>query len=148
MRRASVLLLLLLAGCGNTKPVVTQDVRIVERTELVPHIVFTTIPDISQTVVTLDTVSHLENDFAVSDAVIDRRGQLTHTLATKPQERPQMVEIPVVYRDSIVTLTQTVEVEVPAELNLWQRVRINSWWVLAVLVLLAYGKLIIKLILK
>ena len=140
------MLLLLLTGCGVTRVAPVSEVRIIERTELQPYTVFVEIPQIDQRVETLDTSSHLENEYALSDAVIDRKGKLTHTLSTKPQKRPEIVEIPVVFKDSIVTVEKVVEKEIPAELTASQKFKIWAFWPLLVLSLLTVGRIAVKLI--
>lgn len=146
MKRILLFSLIVLTGCGVTKVAPTSEVRIVERTEWKTDTVFVEIPLIEQVNTTHDTSSHLENGYALSDAVIDKSGKLTHTLSTKPQKRPEIVETPVIYKDSIVTVTQVIEKQVPAELSLSERIKIKAFWVLFVLVVIAYGRFIIRLV--
>lgn len=138
----------ILTGCGtvSTIPISTTSVRVVERTELKPITVFAEIPQISQEVAVKDSSSHLENDYCLSDASIDRKGVLHHSLSTKPQKQAQIVEVPTVYRDSTVIVEKIVEKEVPADLNWHQKARLKGFWILLALALVAYGKYIIKLI--
>lgn len=82
--------------------------------------------------------SHLENDFAVSDARIMPDGTLHHTLETKPQEKPIEFDKPVESKDSVVykykTRTDIMTVEVEKRLTWWQKFRLEAfWWLLGTL---------------
>lgn len=139
------------AGCSATKSLnsaTSEKIRIIERTELKPMVVFTEIPRISQMVETKDSSSHLENEYAVSDAGIDRRGNLHHTLATKPQKRPGTVYVPEVHRDSTVyvEVEKIVEKEIPVKLSWWQELRLKGFWILFGLLVFAYRKCVMKLL--
>lgn len=83
--------------------------------------------------VTLDTLSHLENTYAKSDAVVSK-GVLSHSLESKPQIIKVPVEVRVtdtVYRESSV-ITETKYVE--KDLTSWQNFRIKSFgWLLGLL---------------
>lgn len=89
-----------------------------------------------------DTTSHLETSFAVSDARINSDGSLTHTLDNKAGDRPVEVETKIVYRDSIVWRDRTnwEVVEVERALTAWQRFRLQGFWVLLWLLILAWGR--------
>ena len=96
------------------------------------------IPKIVEKVVTKDTVSALENDYAKSQAVISD-GLLTHSLETKPVQKPVEVQTKIVYRDSIIVkdnvIVQTVEVE--KELTGWQTFKMKTGgFALGIIVLL------------
>ena len=82
--------------------------------------------------------SHLENDFAVSDARIMPDGTLHHTLETKPQEKPIEFDKPVESKDSIVykykTRTDIMTVEVEKPLGWWQQARLKLFWPLVAVV--------------
>lgn len=86
---------------------------------------------------TPDSTSHLENDFAVSDARINADGTLFHDLKTKPQKKPVPVEKEIERRDSVAYADRYVEVPVPVErsLNRWERTCIN-WFPYSVAALL------------
>ena len=88
-------------------------------------------------VVTRDTVSHLENTWAQSDAVVSG-GFLHHSLESKPQIIRVPVEIHVtdtLYKASEI-VEKTVEVEKP--LSWAQRLKIRAfWWLLAGVVALS-----------
>ena len=96
------------------------------------------IPKIVEKVVTKDTVSVLENDYAKSHAVISD-GLLAHSLETKPVQRPVEVQTKIVYRDSVIVkdnvIIQTVEVE--KELTGWQTFKMKTGgFTLGIIVLL------------
>ena len=77
-------------------------------------------------VAVLDTTSHLENEFALSDARISG-GMLKHSLETKPVKMPAVVDKQIVYRDSVVfrDRVQTVTVEVEKKLTGWQQAKLR-----------------------
>lgn len=86
------LCLAMLVGCSSTKAVHstivadTTSVKIVHHIEKVRDTVYVEIPHIIERNVTRDTVSHLENEYAKSDAIVDGE-YLWHTLEMKPQEK-------------------------------------------------------------
>ncbi len=85
------------------------------------------IPQIVEKVQTMDTVSFLENEFAKSSAEVSD-GILSHSLETKPVQKPVEIQKEIVYRDSIVfrdrTIVETVEVE--KSLSGWQQFKIKT----------------------
>ena len=85
------------------------------------------IPQIVKKVQTMDTVSFLENEFAKSSAEVSD-GILSHSLETKPVQKPVEIQKEIVYRDSVVfrdrTVVETVEVEKP--LSGWQQFKIKT----------------------
>lgn len=145
---------LLATACGVCKhtPPVTQQTDSV-RVEIHEHVVHDTarfeVPIIIENNVTRDTASHLENKFAVSDAVVSD-GLLYHSLKTKPQT----ISVPV---DVAVTDTLYIEkeaqirteiVEVEKELTWWQKFRLGAFWWLMGLGLIGWRREIIALIKK
>ena len=141
MRALTVLSALMLASCGTPRHVANTETkdstRVEVRTERVERIdtVYVELPRQAERVVTRDTVSHLENDYAVSDASVDSSGFLHHSLETRRRSQPVPVRSTserkdsVIYRDVAVTVEKPVELEKP--LNAWQRFRLKSWWALA-----------------
>ena len=96
------------------------------------------IPKIVEKVVTKDTVSALENDYAKSQAVISD-GLLTHSLETKPVQKPVEVQTKIVYRDSVIVQDRVVtEIqEVEKELAGWQSFKMKmGGWFLGILIIL------------
>ena len=81
---------------------------------------------------TRDTSSHLETDYAESDARIDPDGTLHHSLRNKEQEKPVPMDVPTTQKDSIVYKDRYVyeKVEVPRDLSAWQKWQIRSFWIL------------------
>ena len=136
-----VLFSLLCVACGSVKQV-TPTERVVTETRI--ETVFQTdtilleIPKIVENVVTKDTVSVLENDYAKSQAVMSY-GLLAHSLETKPVQKPVEVQTKIVYRDSVIVkdnvIVQTVEVE--KELTGWQTFKMKTGgFALGIIVLL------------
>ena len=128
-------------ACGSLKQV-TPTERVVTETRIETvyqtDTVLLEIPKIVEKVVTKDTVSVLENDYAKSQAVISD-GLLTHSLETKPVQKPVEVQTKIVYRDSIIVkdnvIVQTVEVE--KELTGWQTFKMKTGgFALGIIVLL------------
>ena len=131
----------ILAGCKSTKyvPVYVQNdsVRTVVKTETVyeKDTAYIEIPRQTAERITKDTISSLENDFAVSDAWITSDGTLHHTLATKEQELPFEYDKKIERTDSISTKqgTTTIVKTVEKELSWWQQTEIYGFRVLAAL---------------
>ena len=129
----------LVGGCSPGKHLAkTQQQQDSTRVEIRKEIVY--VPDTvyleiqAQTAerTTRDSTSHLENDYAESDARINSDGSLYHDLKTKPQEIPKE-QTPVERNDSIVykykdrTVYETVE----RELSLMERIKLAAFWYLA-----------------
>ena len=121
---------LLASGCGVSR-VAGRDttentsVRIIEHTELLPVEVEIPIPTIAEKVETRDTLSHLENQYALSDARIGRNGVLHHSLETKPQQIKARTEVKIEYRDSIVFKDRIVETTIEKPVSWWEKTKIN-----------------------
>lgn len=146
---------LLMSGCCHSKHITTstQDsvrVETVVRTEYIPDTVLLEVPVESEHQTVIDTMSHLETSFAVSDARINTDGSLSHSLSNKPQKRPVPTEKEVIYRDSIVyrDRVNTEIVEVERELTWWQKTQIHGFWLLAALLLFIKRKDIFSFIKK
>ena len=124
-----LLFLALAPACSTVRPLPTTDSTKVEvRTETVieKDTVFVELPRVVERVAVQDTTSHLENEYALSDARISG-GVLKHSLETKPVKMPAVVDKQIVYRDSIVfrDRVQTVTVEVEKKLTGWQQAKLR-----------------------
>lgn len=79
--------------------------------------------------------SHLETDYAKSDARINEDGTLTHTLDNKavPVPVPVKNSTDSIYVDRYVEKPVPVEVpiEVEKKLSWWETFRLDTWWWLA-----------------
>lgn len=147
MRKILIFLSTLLVGCCHSKvttPSVTATdstmVKVVHRVEQVTDTVFVEIPKIVEKVSKRDTMSLLENDYAISEVVIEG-DELFHSLATKPQKKAVAVETKIEYRDSIVEkivekeIVNTIEVEKPD--SWWEQTQKKGFWaMLTVFILL------------
>lgn len=135
---ALLLVLLLADACCPCRHIATStadSIRIEThtRTEYVSDTVFIEVPAETTSQTVAEDYSHLETQFAVSDARIEPDGRLFHSLQNKQQNAPVAVETPVIYRDSIVYRNRTVNniVEVKQPLTTWQRFQLSGFWVLA-----------------
>ena len=144
---------LLVCACGPARLITndtSQRIQVKETTTFVPYLVKLEIPEVKELNRTRDTSSHLENKYAASDAIIHKDGTLEHSLRLKPQEVPQMVEVPVVQRDSIIEKEVIREIETVKEvakpLNWWQRLRLNLFWPLLAVAVIAIATWIRKLL--
>ena len=146
MRQTALLLaaVLLLGGCCSSRRLTKENNRrdstwVEVRTQIihVPDTVYLEIPPQKSERTTADSTSHLENDYAVSDARINPDGTLFHNLNTKPQRKPLPTEKEIIRNDSIVYkdryVNKTVTKEVPRKLTIFQRVQMYGFWILAVL---------------
>lgn len=137
----SIIAFLLLTSCGAGKHLPTQteqrdSVRVEVRKEMkyIRDTVWMTIPAQSAENTTRDTSSHLETDYAESDARINPDGSLFHSLRNKPQEKPIPVMVPLFQKDSLMYRYRDRlvyrRVEIPCELTAWQKWQMRSFWIL------------------
>ena len=134
---------LLLPGCKATQGVVIEThekVKVITHTELVPVVATFKVPEMVIEKTVKDSSSHLETDFAESDARVNSDGTLFHSLKNKKQTLQKEIEVKVEYQDSIVYTEKEVPVYVEKELTKWQKARLDGfWWLLAVvLIAVAY----------
>ena len=132
-----------LTACGTAQKVIQQETQsksVETKYEriYIRDTVMLEIPHQISSVVTLDTISTLENDYAISKASVDTLGRLHHLLETKQQEKPIPVDKEIQRKDSIVYVDKKVEVPVMVEKDLtaWQEFRLK-WFNELVAVLLA-----------
>lgn len=117
------ILLFLPVACSTIRQVTPREQTTVEiRTETV----YVQLPAVSQSVETLDTISVLENKYAVSEASVSGN-VLKHYLEVKPVNEPVPVRKEIIYRDSVVLQQVDVDhyIEMPAELTPWQSFKIK-----------------------
>ena len=141
------------SSCSSTKNmstnILTKDsVRIEVRKEVVyvPDTIYLEIPAQTSERTTIDSTSHLENEYAESYVCINADGTLYHNLSTKSQKKPIEVEKEIVNNDSIVyigniskeTGQQILEVEKP--LTWWQKTRIYGCYLFGLLLVISYRK--------
>lgn len=131
------------SSCGAARqvsPSVTDStlVEVHTVTETVHDTAYVELPVIVERIVTRDTTSMLENDYARSEATITD-GFLRHSLETKPVRHPVQVETKIVYRDSIIfrDRIQTRTVEVERQLTKWQAFKMRTGGATLILLLLA-----------
>lgn len=159
MKHLPLLLLLtfIIGGCASSRRlsenVHQQDsvqIKIETRIEYVPDTVYIEIPAQTAERETADSTSHLENDYATSDARINPDGTLFHNLKTKPQKKPVEFEKPVEHKDSIIYKTKTVTkvrtVEVPHELTWWEKTQIYGFWFILFILMIVYRKKFFSLV--
>ena len=145
---------LLLTSCGTHRHLTTDrrdSVRVetVVRTEYVRDTIEVVIPVERMTQVAEDS-SHLETEYAFSDAFLRSDGRLYHTLENKAGKRLMETEREVVYKDGIVyrdkAVTRTEVREVPRELTWWQRTRMKGFWLLLAVLALVFRKRILSFV--
>ena len=140
MKNTSLILLsAVCVACATSRQAAPSEKILVEtRIETVykTDTVYLEVPKIVEKIVTADTVSVLENEYAKSEASISE-GLLAHSLETKPVKQPVEVQTQVVYRDSVIVkdnvIVQTVEVE--KELTGWQSFKMTmGGWMLGIII--------------
>lgn len=151
MKQTALLILaaLALTGCKTSKqaappplPVVpietTTNTKIIHTESI--DTVYIEIPAQSAERTTPDSFSHLETDYAVSEARINEDGTLSHTLDNKRAKHP----VPVNNSTDTIYVEQATEIPIPVqvpvqverELTAWEKIRLKSWgWITAALVL-------------
>lgn len=146
-----VIILLVLAVSCSPKIIERVETKIEYRDRVVHDTATFEVPVEVEKIVTRDTVSHLENNWAKSDAVVSE-GFLRHSLESKPKIIQVPVEVHVTdtlwKEKEAQAVTETKEVEKP--LSWWKSFKLDAfWWLLAaVLVLLAwtFRKTLLKLL--
>lgn len=153
-----VLLVLMMSACHTSKkalsftPVIvsnTDSVRMeyIETVRIDTVVVKVPVPPESVSQVVKDTVSHVETSLAESDAWINEDGSLGHSIKNKPQNLKAEVPVPVKDTKTNNTASSIKEIPVPypepvyIERNptLWESIRIEAFWYLVVMVIMALG---------
>lgn len=151
----------LFGSCKSQKNIVKEykendsvRVEVHTNTIIVPDTVYVDIPAQTAERTTSDRTSHLENDYATSDARINEDGTLFHMLSTKPQKKPIEVDKKIEQRDSIVYVEKSVNdtgqqiVEVERNLSWWEQTRIYGFYLLLIVIVAIYRKPIWSLLKK
>lgn len=133
--------LLLFSSCRTGRQVVVVEardsVRVEERVReiKVTDTLFVEVPMQKELTTVRDSMSHLENDYAISDARINPDGSLSHSLETKHRTDTLSREVGVQVRDSIVYREKVVPKIVPVEKGLsdWQKIQIRGFWIFLIL---------------
>ena len=127
--------LLLLVGCKSPKEIV-REVTVIETHDSI-HFVHDTlyfdVPVRTAQIVTKDSTSVLENDWAISQVAINKDGTLSHKLESKKQIVPVPFEKPVETKTQVIYRNMEVKVPVPVEKELtkWEKFRLSAfWWLL------------------
>ena len=133
----------LFLSCRTGRQVVVVEardsVRVEERVReiKVTDTLFVEVPAQSAERTTTDSTSHLENDYAVSDARIMIDGSLYHSLETKPRTDTLTQELSVQAKDSIIYREKVIPKIVPVEKELNWFVRMRIWLGNVMLVLIS-----------
>jgi len=133
--------LLLFSSCRTGRQVVVVEgkdsIRIEERVReiKVTDTLFVEVPMQKESTTVRDSMSHLENDYAISDARIMADGSLYHSLETKPRTDTLTQELSVQAKDSIIYREKVVPKIVPVEKGLsdWQKIQIRGFWIFLIL---------------
>ena len=141
---------ILITGCSPKIVQCSTDsrdsVRIEYRERIVRDTAYVEIPYIKEVNVTRDTMSHLENDYAKSDAVVSG-GTLSHSLETKSVtvQAPVYVTVrdTIIVREKADAIIEEKIVEVEKPLNGWVKFWRNFGYISALaLILLAVVKIV------
>lgn len=137
------LALLLFSSCRPGQQLVVVEsrdsVRVEERVRevKVTDTLFIEVPRQAAERTTADSSSHLENDYALSDARILADGSLLHTLETKPRTDTLTQELSVHAKDSIIYREKVVPQPVPIEKPMGWFTQLRLWLGNVMLVLIA-----------
>lgn len=127
------LALLLFSSCRPGQQLVVVEardsVRVEERVRevKVTDTLFIEVPRQAAERTTADSSSHLENDYALSDARILADGSLFHSLETKPRTDTLTQELSVQAKDSIVYREKVVPQPVPIEKPMGWFTQMRLW---------------------
>lgn len=131
----AALVCIIVSSCSPR--IIEKTVTTIEYRDRIVHDTATVeIPHEVEKIVTKDTVSHLANKYAKSDAVVSN-GLLHHSLESIPQVIQVPVEVHVtdtVWKESQI---QEVVKEVEKPLTWWQKTRIDAFWGLVLSLILA-----------
>lgn len=146
-----------LASCRSGKviyspPVVLNNadsirIETVTITKLDTVTVFVEVPAQSAERHTAAGNSHLETDFAQSDAWINDDGTLSHTLENKPQSLAADVTVPNTCQETNTANVSVKEipvevptiVEVERDFTWWEQFRLKAFWFLIIIILAGVG---------
>ena len=127
------IVMLLFSSCRTSRQVVVVEardsVRVEERIReiKVTDTLFVEVPGQKESTTVRDSVSHLENDYAVSDARITADGSLYHSLETKAHTDTLTGEVSVQVRDTTIYREKVVPKIYPVEKELNWFVRMRIW---------------------
>ena len=127
------IVMLLFSSCRTGRQIVVVEgkdsIRIEERVReiKVTDTLFVEVPPQSAERTTADSTSHLENDYAVSDARIMIDGSLYHSLETKPRTDTIPKELYVQVRDTTIYREKVIPKIYPVEKELNWFVRMRIW---------------------
>lgn len=99
---------------------------LIEKT-LTPNTVFIEIPAQTAERTTPDSTSHLENEFAISDAGINPDGTLFHDLKTKPGKKPIEVMTPTTNKTTNAERIREIEKPIPIPTPVYVERKL-TWW--------------------
>ena len=135
------IVMLLFSSCRTGQQIVVVEgkdsIRIEERIReiKITDTLFVEVPGQKESTTVRDSVSHLENDYAVSDARITADGSLYHSLETKARTDTLTGEVSVQAKDSIIYRYKLNTKVVPVEKGLsdWQKIQIRGFWIFLIL---------------
>ena len=137
------IVMLLFSSCRTGRQIVVVEgkdsIRIEERVReiKVTDTLFVEVPPQSAERTTADSTSHLENDYAVSDARIMIDGSLYHSLETKPRTDTIPKELYVQVRDTTIYREKVIPKIYPVEKELNWFTQMRLWLGNVMLVLIA-----------
>ena len=114
---------MLFSSCRTGRQVVVVEgkdsIRIEERVReiKVTDTLFVEVPMQKESTTVRDSMSHLENDYAISDACINPDGSLYHSLETKPRTDTLTQELYVQVRDRLSTGKRSYLRSIPSKRN-------------------------------
>lgn len=142
----------LLASCSTPPPKIVERVVTDVRTEttFITDTLFVPLPAQSEKIITRDSISTLETDYATSTAKILSDGSLFHDLWNKEKEmeipflKPMERKDSIVYREVPVPTPVPYEVRVPTPvpqpLTWWQQTQLRGFWALLIVLVLVKRK--------
>lgn len=125
--------LLLFSSCRTGRQVVVVEardsVRVEERVReiKVTDTLFVEVPMQKESTTVRDSMSHLENDYAISDARIMADGSLYHSLETKPRTDTIPKELYVQVRDTTIYREKVIPKVVPVEKPMGWFTQMRIW---------------------
>lgn len=124
---------MLFSSCRTGRQVVVVEgkdsIRIEERVReiKVTDTLFVEVPMQKESTTVRDSMSHLENDYAISDARIMADGSLYHSLETKPRTDTIPKELYVQVRDTTIYREKVIPKVVPVEKPMGWFTQMRIW---------------------
>lgn len=137
-----IVICILFSSCKCQKcpePIETTVTRVERTVEVRLDTAFVEVPMQSEVVTVADSASHVETEYAYSDARINSDGSLFHSIHNKPGPKPVVVPTTTETKDSIVYRDRVRTVYKAKHPDGWTKFKTKSFWWLVFIIGSAAG---------